>query len=559
MSDAVVLSSSIPSSGARATARRRALRAAVAAAVLATAMLSTGGEAVVRDSVGASAVRRVSVIVQGMNPWAARTAVERHGGVVTHDLPIVDGVAAEVPAGAVPAIAATPGVRQVAPNEPMTVQGALISPVHEATAVYRKASGASKLAAEGITGTGVAVAVIDTGISAVPDLAGRIVGGIDFTPEGDPFKDSFGHGTFVAGMIAGNGVSSGGKYVGVAPQANLVSVKIADREGASDVTHVLAALQWVVSFKDTYNIKVVNLSLGTDSTQSYHMSPLNYAVERAWDSGLTVVVSASNNGLNGTGTITKPGDDPLVVTVGASDDKGTAGTGDDVMAGFSGMGPTAADGLEKPDLVASGRSVVSLRAPGSKVDDAFPTSRVDSAYFKGSGTSFSTAVVAGSAALLAQHEPGLTPDQVKHRLLSTARPGPAGDPNVDGHGQLDAYAAAHAGTSESANQGVNRSTGLGLIGLDRGTLEVTINTGTILDPLLVLLSGDLTAQGLLFDYTEYLTTEWEGTKWYESQWEGTKWYGTKWYGTKWYESDWSGTKWYGTKWYGTKWYAVAWE
>jgi serine protease AprX len=535
------------------------MRALVAAAVLSAAMLSSGGEAVVRDSVGASAVRSVSVIVQGLNPWAARTAVERHGGTVTYDLPIVDGVAAEVPADALPAIEATPGVRQVSENEPMTVQGALVSPVHTATAVYRKASGADKLQNEGIDGAGVAVAVIDTGISEVPDLAGRLVGGIDFTPEGNPFQDSFGHGTFVAGIIAGNGASSDGKYVGVAPQANLVSVKIADREGASDVTHVLAALQWVVSFKDTYNIKVVNLSLGTDSSQPYRMSPLNFAVERAWDSGLAVIVSASNNGLNGASTITKPGDDPLVVTVGASDDKGTAGTGDDVMAGFSGMGPTAADGLQKPDLVASGRSVVSLRAPGSKVDDAFPDSRVGTAYFKGSGTSFSTGVVAGATALLAQNEPGLTPDQIKHRLLSTARPGPAGDPNVDGHGQLDAYAAAHAGTLDLANQDVDRSTGLGLISLDRGTLEVTIETGTLLDPLMVLLSGDLTAQNTLFDYTEYLTTEWEGTRWYESQWEGTRWYGTRWYGTRWYESDWSGTRWYGTRWYGTRWYAVAWE
>src|SRR5207245_1877202 len=128
-----------------------------------------------------------------------------------------------------------------------------------------------------------------------------------------------------------------------------------------------AAIQWVVSFKDRYGIKVLNLSLGTDSTQTYRTDPLNYAVERAWDSGIVVVVSASNRG-PGPATISKPGDDPLVITVGAVDDRGTPGLGDDELPNFSSHGPTAADGLAKPDLVAPGGHIVSLRAPGSAID-----------------------------------------------------------------------------------------------------------------------------------------------------------------------------------------------
>ena len=500
---------------------------------------------------------RASVIVRGADAGAARAAVEAAGGEVTQDLWIVNGVAADGPLAALDALRAA-GF-DVGNDEPVELQ-ANPSPLHSATAVYPKVVGAERLWTEGVDGAGVTVAVVDTGIEPVADLAGRVIGGIDFSTEDDPYDDSFGHGTFVAGLIAGNGASSNGAYKGVAPKAKLVSVKIAGRDGASDVSHVLAAIQWVVSFRDTYGIKVLNLSLGTDSSQNYYLSPLNSAVEKAWDAGIVVTVSSSNAG-PGAGTVTKPGDDPLVITVGALDDKATPGRGDDIMAGFSGEGPTTSNGLVKPDLVASGRSVISLRAPGSKVDDAYPGSRVGTAYFKGSGTSFSSAVTAGSAALLLQREPGLTPDQIKARLLDNAAPGPVGNPQVDGRGSLDAYAAAHAGTFASANQGVPRSVGTGSLQLDRAGLKVKIQTGWLLDPLLGLLMpvfellyDNLTAQNVIFDQYEYLNTVWEGNRWYESQWGGNRWYTTVWDGNRWY-----GNRWYDNSWYGNRWYATAWE
>jgi serine protease AprX len=461
----------------------------------------------------------------------------------------------------VAALGGEPGVTHVSADVAVHVADADPSPLHAATAVYSKAVNADQLWSEGIDGDGVTVAVIDTGVAKVADLAGRVVGGVDFSGGNDPYKDEFGHGTFVAGLIAGNGASSSGQYKGIAPKAKIVSIKIAGADGASDVSHVLAAMQWAVSYKADFGIRAVNLSLGTDSTQTYHLSPLNAAVERAWDSGIVVTVSSSNNG-PGAGTVTKPGDDPLVITVGASDDKGTPARGDDVMAGFSGQGPTAADGLTKPDLVAPGRSVVSLRAPGSAIDAAYPGSRVGTAYFKGSGTSFSTGITSGVVALLLDREPGLSPDQAKARLLGTAGAGPVGDPNVDGHGALDAYAAAHAGTFGSANAGVGRSLGTGSIDLDRGSLHVQIQTGGVVNLLLGLLNpvyqllygSNLTGQNLIFNSVEYLTTNWSGTRWYDTQWGGTRWYGTRWYGTRWY-----GTRWYESEWYGTRWYGIAWE
>jgi serine protease AprX len=517
---------------------------AVRRTVLCLALVISGTGA----SYGGGVDSAAGVIVQGVSGRAAAAAVGRHGGRVVRDLPIVEGVSARVPRSALAALAGDPGVRAVTLDHKLSVQ-ADASPVHEASAVFPEVVGADRLWKRGWKGAGVAVAVVDTGIAKVGDLAGRVKGGIDLTDEGDPYLDSFGHGTFVAGILAGDGHASNGANRGVAPEADLVPVKIAGRSGATDVSHVLAAIQWVVSFRDKYGIRALNLSLGTDSTQPYLRSPLNYAVERAWDAGIVVVASASNSGPD-PGTVAKPGDDPLVVTVGAVDDNATVTRDDDIMAGFSGVGPTAADGLIKPDLVAPGRSVLGLRAPGSAVDDANPGSRVGSDYFKGSGTSFSAAVVSGAVALLLSKEPELTPDQVKYRLTATAAPGPAGELNVDGAGSLDAYAAATTRTFAAANQGVQRSRGQGPLRLDRGGLDVATGDGAEQERI----SGERTAQRKTWNGNEYRGASWNSSRWYGSQWASSRWYSTRWYGT-----DFSSSRWYSTRWYGSRWYAIAWE
>ena len=526
---------------------------------------------------------KVIVQARGANAADAADAVGRAGGHVTRHLSIVNGVAASVPTEAVPALASTGGLI-VTPDLPVKVQGTTSSSTPQS--VYRKVVGADDLNAAGHDGSGVTVAVIDTGISAVPDLAGRIlpvrddVTGVvkpcvNLSGEQD-CNDSYGHGTFMAGIIAGSGGSSGGTYMGMAPGARLVSVKIAGKDGAADVSTLLAAIQWVVSFKDDYGIRVLNLSLGTDSTQTYRTDPLNYAVERAWDSGIAVVVAAANLGPDAS-TISKPGDDPLVITVGAVDDRGTPGLGDDSLPNFSSRGPTAADGLAKPDVVAPGAHVVSLVAPGSAINTAYP-STMGAGYRKGNGTSMAAAVVSGAAALLVDANPSTTPDRLKHALTATARPTATDDRMEVGAGivQADAALSAPAGV---ANQGVERSNGRGSLDASRGTVRVrTLGTGGLLGSALgTAITGSYTAQLLLWDPIGFTTGMWAPTTWYTSThylvswnavtWDGTKWNGTKWNGTKWNGTKWNGTKWngtedpsanYGSTWPGSAWYG-AWE
>ena len=545
---------------------RRLLAALLLPALLMTAPVGRQG-----DTPAAGAARSLSVIVRSLQPGAAGEAVVRHGGRVTADLSIVNGVAATVPADAVPAIAAEPGVR-VENNGRVRVQAS--TPPRDATGVYSRAVGADQAWTAGVDGSGVSVGVIDTGIAPVADLAGRVVAGVDLSGEKDALNDGFGHGTFVAGVIAGDGASSGGAYRGVAPGARLVSIKVAGPDGASDVAHVLAGLQWAVSFKDAYNIRVLNLSLGTDSTQPYQHSLLDYAVERAWDHGIVVVVSASNLGPDA-GTVTKPGDDPLVVTAGAADDKGTTAQADDDVADFSGRGPTKADGLAKPDLVAPGTSLVSLRNPGSTIDAAFPGSRVDTAYFKGSGTSFAAGVVSGAAALLIDAHPNLTPDQVKARLMGTADPSPAmANPFAAGRGELDVPGAL-ASSATGSQASVPRSLGDGTIQADAGSVPMTpdVNKKGLGRQPVKLDVQDAKAAGIsnddlrklrkgesvfAFDGHEYVTSSWDASQWYASQWYSSGWQASQWYASQWYASQWYASQWYASQWYASQWYASQW-
>ncbi len=413
-----------------------------------------------------------------------------------------------------------------------------------------------------MNGDGVRVALIDTGISPVADLAGRIVpvahplqawrtaDCVDLSGEGT-CVDGYGHGTFMAGLVAGTGAASGGAYRGVAPGARIVSVKISGRDGATDVSKLLAALQWVVSFKDVYRIRVVNLSVGTDSATSYRHDPLNYAVERAWRSGLVVVVSAGNRG-PAAGTISKPGDDPLVVTVGAVDDRSTADIGDDALPEFSGRGPTTGDGLAKPDLVAPGARVVSLRAPGSYLEANAPSSWAARDYRRGSGTSMSAAVVSGVTALTLQANPSWTPNRVKHALTATGRMVTGSDRMSLGSGLVDAYAAARAAPPGLANQDADVvSDGTGSLDGSRGNVRVTVPCiGVDGSGSSCALSGERIAPGQPWRTREYTRSRWTPQTWYASQWRewlaGHSWNGHSWNGHSWNGHSWTGTPGTGT-------------
>jgi serine protease AprX len=467
---------------------------------------------------------------------AAEQLVRAAGGRVTHDLSVIDGFIAAVPRSAIAALAATPGVRSVSPNRPLHLEAFYGQDSGVASAVYTDVVRATKTWGMGDTGSGPAVGVIDTGVDQTGDLAGQVLRAVDFTSDADTL-DHYGHGTFVGGLIAGTGAHSAGAVTGVAPGSKLVSLKISGADGATDVTLVLEALEWVKDFASTYNIRIVNLSLGFASQQPYAVDPLDYAVEKLWTSGVVVVTAAGNGGA--AGPILAPGNDPYVITVGSSNDRTTVNNNDDYLASFSAIGPTA-DGLAKPDVLAPGRSVVSSRSPGSTVDVANPASEIGDVYAKGSGTSFSTAIVSGVAALVLSRSPWLTPDQVKMRLIANARQLPTGSTPGTGAGVVDAFAASMSTSTGSANVGVVPAVGGGSLQATRGPACLRDSTGACMT--------DAAANAVLgYDPNAPASATWSGSQWVGSQWVGSQWVGNQWVGSQWVGNQWVGNQWVSVK------------
>ncbi|MCA1645817.1 MAG: S8 family serine peptidase, partial [Chloroflexi bacterium] len=297
-------------------------------------------------------------------------------------------------------------------------------------------------------GAGVTVAVLDSGVAPDLDLGSRILASVSFAGTAAQ-PDPGGHGTHIAGIVAGSGARSAGQYIGMAPAANVVDVRVLDANGNGRLSSVIRGVEWVLAHRAQYNIRVINLSLGAPPAPSYRTDLLASAVEMAWRRGIVVVVASGNAGPAG-GTVQSPGNDPYAITVGATDDNGTLSLADDVLAWFSSWG-TPAGGQPKPDLVAPGRRLVSIRVPGSTLDGLLADHRVTasngSSYFRLTGTSQATGVVSGTAALMLARQPALTPDQVKKILVATTQGyGPNGtpvlpDPSADGSGLLNAQAA----------------------------------------------------------------------------------------------------------------------
>src|SRR5579875_437779 len=426
----------------RASGRRRGvgLKAVVVSAMLVAGFGFTAGTAV-----GEPASTAEYIVSDSAAPGLSQAVsdVLALGGQVVTDLTAANAVLADLnpvqvlELRAIPTVTVTANatVRMTSTEAQATMSGAAPA------AMFPQQTGATQLWAKGDSGSGVNVAVVDTGIDPLPDFAGRLLSGVDLTGGGNPDNDQYGHGTFVAGLIAGDGATSGGLYKGEAPGAGLVPVKVAGASGATTMATVIEGIDWVIAHRVSENIGVMNLSLGYEPSESTFIDPLDQAVEQAWQAGIVVVVAAGNAGPFD-GTILSPGDDPLVITVGAVDDHGSPSTANDTMARFSSVGPTNPDGWYKPDLVTSGTSVVSLAAPGSVVAQDNPQAVVGSGNFVGSGTSFSTAITSGAVALLLANHPNLQPNQVKAALLATTSPAPVGNPFVDGHGVLDVAAAA---------------------------------------------------------------------------------------------------------------------
>jgi serine protease AprX len=575
------------------TRARRRLAAAGVLAAIAAGALGTGSAAAAErpDRTAPGGDGTVGVIVEG-NADAAAAEIRRHGGTVERRLPVVDGISATVPASALDDLAALPGVRSVTEDETLvplgvrwgddtTGQGLLASLLFGSwRADYDKSSVFSigkQIGAHAVwdvrdpdgrgylTGDGVGVALIDTGVSPVAGLrdAGKVVHGPDvsFDSQSGPTShvDGYGHGTHMAGLIAGHDSTSlllfrsnldnPRNFAGMAPDAHIVNVKAGASDGAVDVSQVVAAIDWVVTNKDRHDIRVLNLSYGTDSAQASQLDPLAHAVQNAWRAGIVVVVAAGNDGAAGPAPLNMPAADPYVIAVGSADHNGSARLADWSMGYWTNTGTAQ----RRPDVLAPGKSVVSLRVPGSTVDTAFPEGRVhgdrSGRFFRGSGTSMSAAVVSGAVALLLQADPSLTPDQVKGLLTSTTDVlGPSGAPApIGGINIKRAVSLALQGSVPAYIQQHARSTGLGSLEGARGSAHLTDpDSGDELH-------GEQDIFGVTWDAPSWAAASAAGTAWQGGTWRGTRWAGSSWSSGIWPTVNWTTYAWSGIPWVDRVW------
>jgi serine protease AprX len=402
---------------------------------------------------------------------------------------VIHGGLFRIPANLLSTLANDPDVVYVTPDRKV---------IHTSVWDYiLDASQASSVINAGYDGSGIGIAVIDSGIRANhPDLQSlytgysRVVYSQSFVSGDSSVDDAYGHGTHVAGLLAGNGQVSSGDMVGIASNANLINFRVLDSKGAGTDSAVIAAIQRAIQLKNTYNIRVINLSLGRRISESYTQDPVCQAVEQAWKAGIVVIVAAGNYGrdnsmnTNGYSTITAPGNDPYVITVGATNTHDTDITSDDTVTSYSSKGPSLLDHVIKPDLVAPGNRVVSLLANGSTLDAMAPSDELPPSayggygskayYFYMSGTSMAAPVVSGTVALMLQRNSNLTPDQIKIRLMKTAS---------------KSYPAHTSGTSASGNyyslQDDIFTVGAGYLNANGAVTSNELPTGSSLSPVAV--------------------------------------------------------------------------
>ncbi|GAC1577909.1 MAG: hypothetical protein NVS3B18_11670 [Candidatus Dormibacteria bacterium] len=569
---------------------------AITAAVVAAGMTMTNG------STAAAASVPEHVIVRGAAGCTASVAatIARLGGTVSRPLGILNGATAVIGSNELSALRSAPCVTAVTPNGSVSLNSfGGYDPTASVGSVYNTTQeiGAQNYWQAGYTGKGIGVALIDSGVSPVVGLngTGKLVSGpdISFDSQSPTLQtlDGFGHGTHMAGIIAGNDgtlpppqyAGNTGQFVGVAPDAHVVNVKVADAHGAVDVSQVIAGIDWTVQHAQDskLNIRVINLSFGTDSSQSYLLDPLAYAAEQAYLHGIVVVVAAGNGG-NSTTSLTDPAMDPFVIAVGAANTNGTTKTSDDTVASFSNRGSSS----RAPDLVAPGVHIEGLRDPGSYIDTQYgSTATVAQRFFLGSGTSQATAVVSGAAALLISQHPDWTPDQVRYALDSSAMPLAGQDYTLQGAGEINltpnlsssvsasttltlaptttttstSLTATSSSFALSASMSTSfrpsQSSGTGTLEGSRGSIHL-VNNG-------VALTGEQDIFGKAWSSASMATAErnasaWNGGTFNGSTWTGSTWTGSTWTGSTWTNSSWSGSTWTGSTWTGNTWTGSTW-
>ena len=419
-------------------------------------------------------------------------------------------------------------------------------------------TGAQEWWSAGYTGRGIDVAVIDSGVAPVAGLDGsdKVVHGPDLSLESQAPNltrlDTFGHGTFMSGLIAG----SGDGYRGMAPGARIISLKVATADGGADVSQVIAAIDWVVQHAHDpgLNIRVLNLSYGTNSRQSYLVDPLAYAAEQAWKKGIVVVTAAGNSGYqrdNGVHGLADPAYDPYLLAVGGSDSMGTLDRRDDEVGDFS-AGTLSCPTCRRPDLVAPGSHLQGLRVPNSFIDARHTEARIGDRYFRGTGTSQAAAVMSGAVALVLQKYPNLTPDLVKPYFEHHATKLHGFGPQAQGAGLIDlASMLRHEPQLNAPPQRHPSSTGLGSLELSRGQDHLTRDG--------VVLSGERDIFGMPWNSAAMAAAQAAGSSWSGGMWNGSSWSGSSWSGSSWSGSSWSGSSWSGSSWSGSSWSGSSWS
>ena len=361
------------------------------------------------------------------------------GARVTHQLPLIASFVAELNKFQVTKL--IDAGYAVFPNKSVKSDGwAIGQRIGYTRASATRMSNAASLHDSGIYGSGVTIVVLDSGVKTMTgirqDVYGnhRVYGTYDAVNNKTSMNDGeeSGHGTHVASIALNSERDIDGEYYGIAPGARLISVKAFDADGQSTYADVIRGIEWSIYYRQAYNIRVLNLSFSSEPLSYYWQDPINQAVMKAWQAGIVVVTSAGNGGVTPMG-IGVPGNLPYVITVGATTDNYTPDDDtDDRLASFSASGPTF-EGFVKPDLVAPGGHLMGLMESKMRLASLYPEFHDGGKYFTMSGTSQSSAVVSGVVALMLSADPSLTPDEVKCRLLDSARPARNNDGSWRGH------------------------------------------------------------------------------------------------------------------------------
>ena len=510
---------------------------------------------------------------------AVRRAVAAAGGRVTRELPIVDGFAARLPARAAAQLVARRDVLSITADSTghvMSIDPALgYDAAADTGSLYdvEQIIGATTAYQSGWTGKGIDVALIDTGVAPVPGLtSGNLINGPDLSFDSIRaevrYKDSFGHGTHMASIIAGRDkvltpadYAKPATFHGVAPDARIISLKVGASDGTADVSQVIAAIDWVAQHAHDpgLNIRVLNLSYGTDGKQDYHLDPLAYAAQAAWRKGILVVVAGGNDGTSKV-DLANPALDGNLLAVGAEDPMGTLDLADDTVPAFANRGTST----RHVDLVAPGVHILGLRVPNGLVDQTYPSARVGTRFFRGSGTSQSTAVVSGAAALLFQRYPNLSPQQAKMILGYGASFLAKGTTINAGAGIVNVTKAMTLAGSSLTLELAKTTTAT--FGTGQGTLEAARGSSHVTAEGIVL-TGEKDIFGVAWKPAVWAPKSLAGTAWTnDGMWNGTYWTGagfdstaTNWTGRSWVTNSWTGTAWSGRSWVGRSWVANSWD